>query len=200
MIATTTPSSTARVMPAGVRLLAACGVLVLLAACSPQTGGAPKPSNAASESADAGSDNSDSESSGDEFVPIDPCNLIPDDAMAAALGSPPSPDREPQVGSGSRFCVIYGTDGNAHLSVEITPSGRDGFELFRSYKEGMTDLYQPLTGIGDDAFAFTSEVTVLVGQQVAVLFLEGLAFDNVSEADRLERTKTLALLVAEALS
>lgn len=199
MIATRTPSPKVRLTPAGIRMLAACGVLALLAACSPQSGGGTEPSNEASASADGGSGTGDSESSGDEFTPIDPCTLIPDDALAAALGSPPSPDREPRVGSGSRLCVIEGTDQNARLSVEISPSGRDGFELFRSYKEGITDLYQPLTGIGDDAFAFGSEVTVLVGKQVAVLFLEGPAFDSVPAADRLERTKTLALLVAESL-
>jgi hypothetical protein len=199
MIATKTPGSTVRVPLAGVRILAACCVLVLLAACSPQSGGGTDPSNESSESADGGSDSGDGDSGGDEFVPIDPCTLIPDDALGTALGSPPLPDREAQAGSGSSLCVIEGTDGNARLSVEITPSGRDGFELFRSYKEGMTDLYQPLTGIGDDAFAFGSEVTVLAGQQVAVLFLEGIAFDNVAPADRLERAKTLALLLVEGL-
>ncbi len=199
MIATKTPSSTVRVTPAGVRLLAACGVLVLLAACSPQSGGGTEPSSDPSASADGGSDTGEGESSEEEFKPIDPCTLIPDDALAAALGSPPSPDREPKAGSGSIRCDIEGTDDTARLSVEISSSGRNGFELLRSYKEGITDLYQPLTGIGDDAFAFASEVTVLVGNQVAVLFLEGIAFDSVPAADRLERTKTLALLLAEGL-
>jgi hypothetical protein len=203
MIATQTPGSTVRVPLAGVRILAACCMLALLAACSPQSGDGTDSSNGTSESADGGSDSGDGESGGDDggdgFVPIDPCTLIPDDALATALGSSPVPDREAQAGSGSSLCVIEGTDGNARLSVEITPSGRDGFELFRSYKEGMTDLYQPLTGIGDDAFAFGSEVTVLAGQQVAVLFLEGIAFDNVAPADRLERAKTLALLLVEGL-
>jgi hypothetical protein len=199
MIATRPRSSTVRVTPAGVRILAACGVLVILAACSPQSGGGTEGSSGGSESADGGSGTGGSGSGGDEVKPIDPCTLIPDDALATALGSPPLPDREPQADGDSSLCVIYGTEGDARLDVEITPSGRDGFELFRSYKDYDPDLYQPLTGIGDDAFGFGSEVTVLAGNQVAVLFLEGVDFDNVPAADRLERAKTLALLLVEGL-
>jgi hypothetical protein len=203
MTATKTPNSAVRVKPAFARLLAAFGVLVLLAACSPSAGGGTEPSSQASQGADgdsgtddSGSSGSDSDSSGGGDEPIDPCTLIPDDALAAALGSAPSPDRD----AGLQLCVIKGTgDLSSRLNIEISSTGRDGFETQRGYKEPIENLYQPLTGIGDDAFAFASEVTVLVGDRVVVLFLEGLAFDDVSPEDRLERTKTLAMLVAEQL-
>lgn len=189
------------------RVLAASSVLLLLlAGCAPQADGGTDTTDETAqgtESGDSGGDSSadDGGDSDDEFVALDPCTIIPDDALTAALGSAPTPDRTSYPGSGSTLCTIESSAGDARLSIEIhTIAGRDGFEIMRGHKEGIEGLYQPLTGIGEDAFAFASEVTVLVEPYVAVLFLEGLAFDTVDPADRLERTKTLAVIVADNLA
>jgi hypothetical protein len=86
------------------------------------------------------------------------------------------------------------------LSLEISVSGRDGFERSRDNKDDIPDLYPPLTGIGDDAFAFGHEVTMLKGNYVVVVFLEGLAFDSVADADRLQRASNLAIAAAAELN
>jgi hypothetical protein len=83
--------------------------------------------------------------------------------------------------------------------VDLYATGSDGFEVQRGYKDDIPDLYQELTGIGDDAFAFGHEVTVLKGRYFVIIFMEGLPFDNVPEAERLERAKTLALAAAAEL-
>ncbi len=76
--------------------------------------------------------------SDDEFVALDPCTIIPDDALTAALGSAPTPDRTSYPGSGSTLCTIESSAGDARLSIEIhTIAGRDGFEIMRGHKEGI---------------------------------------------------------------
>lgn len=171
------------------RTLAVCGVLIFLSACASPTGG--------SQPTDPTTQGSGNGSAGAE---VDICSLVPDDVLTAALGSPPSPERELLQGSGSSTCVISSTgDPAALLQLQVGPGGRDEFERQRANKEGIADRYAPLTGIGDDAFAFGEEVTVLVGDTVAVIFLEGPAFDAVEDADRLERAKSVAAAVAEGL-
>lgn len=168
------------------RTLAVCGVLIFLSACASPTGGS-QPTDPTTQGSGNGTG-------------VDICSLVPDDVLTAALGSPPSPERELLQGSGSSTCVIPGTgDPAALLQLQVGPGGRDEFERQRANKEGIADLYAPLTGIGDDAFAFGEEVTVLVGDTVAVIFLEGPAFDAVEDADRLERAKSVAAAVAEGL-
>ena len=184
-------------------VVAALALLALLAGCSAPSGG-----NSSQGTSSDSSDPSDSSGSGDSgdaegddsFVPVKVCELIPDDVLETALGSGLDPNREEYQGSGCVTCRIYTTSRGAHLNVEMSRSGRDGFETQRGYKEPIADLYQPLTGIGDDAFAFGSEVTVLQGEYVAVIYLEGLDFDPVPEGERLERAKPLAIAAAETLS
>jgi hypothetical protein len=174
------------------RMLAVLGVLVLLAGCAPQTGGG---SGTTDDTAD---DEGDDESSGGNGV-VDICNLIPDAALEAALGSPPSPDREIYRGSGETSCVIEGTGENARLSVTYNALGRDAFETTRGYVKDITDLYAPVPGLGEDAYRFGSEVTVLQGKHVVKIFLEGLMFDNVAEEDRLQRAINLAQEAVKSL-
>ncbi len=186
------------------RLLAVCSVLVLLAACSPQSGSTTDPSDEASQGADDGTSADDDSSGGDaeeeEFKPDNPCTLIPDDALAIALGGPPVPDREPQIGGSEVACFIYGpTDPPAILTVRMSSSGPQGYEIQKGYVVDSGLEAVDLPGIGDAAFAFGPGVTMLVGNKVVYLYLEGLPFDNVPEADRLELVKNLAIAAAAEL-
>ena len=85
------------------------------------------------------------------------------------------------------------------LNLELSASGEDAFERSRDNKDDIPDLYQPLSGIGDDAFAFGHEVTMLKGRWVVTVFLEGLPFDNVAEADKLNLAVNLATAAAAEL-
>lgn len=186
-------------------VIALLAMLALLVGCAGPVGGNGgdgDDSSTSTDSADSGGtdDSSDSGDSDESNGVVDPCTLIPDAALEAALGGPIAAEREIYQQSSSRLCRIQTTaDPPAILSVDLSATGRDGFEVSRGYKDDIPDLYQELPGVGEDAFAFGHEVTVLKGRFFVVIFLEGLPFDNVSEADKLERAKTLALAAAEEL-
>lgn len=182
-------------------LIALLAVLALLAGCAGPVGGGGSGGDGgtSSDSSDAG-DSGDSGDTDDSSAPVDPCTLIPDAALETALGGTLADERETYHQSGSVLCRIQTTsDPPAILSVDLYATGSDGFEVQRGYKQDIADLYQPLAGIGDDAFAFGHEVTVLKGTYFVIIFMEGLPFDDVPEAERLERAKTLALAAADQL-
>ncbi len=185
--------------------IALLAMLALLAGCAGPAGDGGSESGDSGTSTDAADsgDSGDSADSGDSDESngvVDPCTLIPDAALEAALGGPIAAERETYHQSSSTLCRIQTTASPpAILSVDLSATGRDGFEVSRGYKDDIPDLYQELPGVGEDAFAFGHEVTMLKGRFFVVIFLEGLPFDNVSEADKLERAKTLALAAAEEL-
>jgi len=183
-------------------VIALLTMLALLAGCAGPVGAGGTESGDSStptDSADSG-DSGNSGDSDDSWAPLDPCTLIPDDALEAALGGPLAEERETYQQSSSTLCrILTSTSPPATVNVDLYATGRDGFEVQRGYKQDIPDLYQPLTGVGDDAFAFGHEVTMLKGRYFVVIFLEGLPFDNVPTAERLERAKTLALAAADQL-
>jgi hypothetical protein len=180
-------------------ILAVLALVALLAGCSAAPGGDSQggENSTSSDAADSG-DSGESGDSGSSVV--DACTLIPDADLETALGGPLAPEREEYPQSGSQLCRISSAaDPPALLSLEIAVTGRDGFERSRDNKDDIPDLYQPLTGIGDDAFAFGHEVTMLKGNYVVVVFLEGLPFDGVADADRLNLAMNLATAAAAQL-
>jgi hypothetical protein len=185
-------------------VVALLAMVALLAGCAGPAGGGGSDSGDTGTSSDSGdsdsSESGDSGDSGDAAAPPDPCTLIPDAALETALGGALAEERTPYPQSGSKLCRIQTTaDPPALLNVDLYSTGSDGFEIQRGYKDDLADLYQELPGIGDDAFAFGHEVTVLKGTYFVIIFMEGLPFDNVPEAERLERAKTLALAAADQL-
>ena len=175
-------------------------MIALLAGCAGPVGGGGAESGDSSTPTASG-DSGDSGDSDNSWAPVDPCTLIPDDALEAALGGPVAEERETYQQSSSTLCrILTTTEPPAIVSVDLYATGRDGFEVLRGYKQDIADLYQPLTGIGEDAFAFGHEVTMLKGRYIVVIFLEGLPFDNVPTAERLERAKTLAVAAADHLN
>lgn len=128
----------------------------------------------------------------------DPCTFLPDAALETALGSTVA-SRELY---GHDTCVFESTaEPRVVISVRISGNGRTGFENHRENVQGIGDLYRPLSGVGEDAFAFGHEVTVLQGAYSVTIFVEGPAFFSMpdSDTDRFERAKGLALAAAEQL-
>ena len=152
------------------RVLATSSVLLLfLTGCARAAGGGTDTSDDTSQGTDDETNAGDSDSDGDDGGDgggggvVDPCALVSDEVLTAALGSPPAPDPELFQGGGSQTCLIQGTGPSARLSLEVISNvNPDRFEVMRENKQ-IEGFYQPLTGIGDDAFAFGHEVNVLVG-------------------------------------
>lgn len=180
-----------------VRGAAILGLLVLLTACAPQTGGGTETTDETSQSGDEETtDNADGDSGGDSGGNgiVDVCALAPDAALEAALGSPPG-ERELYRSGSETTCAIYGTGAESSLvQLSYIALGRDAFEVNRSYVEGSEGLYFEVDGLGEDAFRFGNDVTALQGPHIVSAYLEGLAFDFVPDEERLART--IALLQA----
>lgn len=178
-------------------VVAVVALAALLAGCGQQSG-ADTPSGPGGSNGSGGPTGGGGPAAGG---PPNPCTFLPDDALKTALGAAPTGDRTVRRGSGLQECTIQtAATPAAVLQVSIGGNGREGFEIHRQNVKSVESLYQPLTGIGEDAFAFGNEVTVLKGEYSVTLFLEGPAFDDVSKADRLERTKTLAKAAVAQMS
>ena len=198
-----------RISPSTPRnLLAALALLALLVGCSAPAGGggsAGGDTDSSTDASDSGSDSGDSDDSdaddGDSGTGVvDACTFIPDADLEAALGGPLAPDRENYPQSDGQLCRISSAaDPPALLNLEVSAAGKDAFERSRDNKDDIPDLYQEVPGVGDDAFAFGHEVTMLKGRWVVTIFLEGLPFDNVAEADKLNLAITLATAAAAQL-
>jgi hypothetical protein len=179
--------------PGLVRLGIVAALVVVLSGCAAAAGGSGSEGGSGGTSSDAGGDQSGGGAS------IDPCTVPPDDALEAAMGQSPG-DREEYLDSGSEYCRITGTgDPAVYLTLQYAPGGRDYFEQMRDWKDDLPDLYSVVEGVGEDAFAFGTEVTTLVGDRSVVVFLEGLPFDDVPEADRRARAAALAQAIADEL-
>jgi hypothetical protein len=124
---------------------------------------------------------------------------LTDDALEAALGAPVGSRTAYPNGSSQTCSYETDTDPIAYLNLEIASGGRDQFETSRGYKDDSESLYHPVPGVGDDAFAFGSELTMLLGDYTYVFFLSGLPFDAVPKDERLAREQTLAEVVVAAL-
>lgn len=187
--------SSVRLTAQVIRMLAAIGVLFLLAACAPQTGGSTDTTTDSSQGEEETAE--DESASGDDSESgglVDVCTLVPDAALEAALGSPPG-ERELFRGSGETSCAIYGTGADSSLvTITYVALGRDAFEVMRGYVEGVEGLYFEVDGLGEDAFRFGNDVTALQGNHIVEAYLEGVALDPVPDEERLQRT--LALLQA----
>lgn len=181
-------------------------LVALLAGCSAPAGGDDSQGGDTGTSTDAGDtggdsgdgDGGDSDDGGSAVV--EACTLIPDADLEAALGGPLAPEREKYPQSDGQLCrILSAADPPAMLNLELSATGEAAFEQSRDNKDDIPDLYQPLTGIGDDAFAFGHEVTMLKGRWAVTIFLEGLPYDYVAEADKLQLSVNLANAAAAAL-
>jgi len=132
----------------------------------------------------------------------DPCTFLPDAAIETALGAPIG-ERTPYA-AGESCSFESNADPSVIIQVTVAGGGRDGFEVHRGYVKDIEDMYGPVSGLGEDAFHFGPEVTVLQGSTSVTIFVEGtywFDFDDAqAQTQRFERAKALAQAAVDVLS